>query len=174
MLWKILFLVVMELGIRNDLVDPDTGTPLEEGEEEDDPTHDPEVHPDEHDNNDESGGDGSDPGPIGGGPDEPDAEQNPRVSDVSKSDDAHGGHVGGGRAEGSNDSVKDGDAKWLDTCEASMDVSQAEDLAFGAEPLYDPFDRPRNEIIVQYRSRSRIAQGPVAQGGVFRCEKAYR
>ena len=32
MLWKILFLVVMELGIRNDLVDPDTGTPHEENE----------------------------------------------------------------------------------------------------------------------------------------------
>ena len=31
MLWKVLFLVVMELGIRNDLVDPDTGEDLAQG-----------------------------------------------------------------------------------------------------------------------------------------------
>ena len=44
MLWKILFLIMMELGIRNGLVNQsDNGALHEEGEEEADPTHDPEV-----------------------------------------------------------------------------------------------------------------------------------
>ena len=55
MLWKILFLVVMELGIRNDLVDPDTGTPHEENEEEEEElAQGPEIAPDDH--NDTNGG----------------------------------------------------------------------------------------------------------------------
>ena len=73
----------MELGIRNDLVEPDTGTPPEEGEEEDVPTHDPEVIPDDHDDNDESDGDGSDQGPPGNWHDEPEEEQNPKVAENS-------------------------------------------------------------------------------------------
>ena len=55
-------LVVMELGIRNDLVDPDTGTPHEENEEEEELAQDPEIPSDDFGNWETctNGGSGSD------------------------------------------------------------------------------------------------------------------
>ena len=50
MLWKVLFLVVMELGIRNDLVDPDPDPAAlqeENEEEEEELAEDPEIPPDD-------------------------------------------------------------------------------------------------------------------------------
>lgn len=73
-LWKILFLVVMELGIRNNLVDPDIGTPHEENEEEElaqNPADDPSG------TNGGAGSDNHDSDPSGDGY-EPEEEVNPR------------------------------------------------------------------------------------------------
>ena len=160
LLWKILFLIVMELGIRNDLVEPDSGTPQEEGEEEDEPTHDPEIVPSDHDDdNDEPDNDGSDPALSDHGH-EPEAELNPKGSDAqSKSDEPLGGHARGGLTDGVNDSVKDVVGQPMGTREdlvpGEMEVNMDADLAYGDTPLYNPFDRPIGEIIVQACSPSR-------------------
>ena len=79
-LWKVLFLVVMELGIRNDLVDPDPDPAAlqeENEEEEEELAEDPEIHPDDFTNWEiyTNGGSGSDD--QGSPPGEPEAELNP-------------------------------------------------------------------------------------------------
>ena len=147
MLWKILFLVVMELGIRNDLVDPDTGTPHEENEEEEELAQDPEIAPDDH--NEDNGGSGSDDhdSDHSGNGHEPEEELNPKKDDVSsKSGGPLDGALMGSLNAGVNGSMRNG------LIPSDTVVAFEED---DGDTPYDPFDRPAGEIITQVCPRSR-------------------
>ncbi len=150
MLWKVLFLVVMELGIRNDLVDPDTGTPHEENEEEEELAQDPEIPPDDFGDwetytNGGSGSDdhGSDPP---GGANEPEAELNPSKDDTSSK-------PCGPPDEDRVGSSKTGENGML-MIGKNYEESGAE-LVDETDILYDPFDRPPGEVVIQVWPRSR-------------------
>ena len=144
MLWKVLFLVVMELGIRNDLVDPDTGTLHEENEEEEELAEDPEIPPDDLDHT--NGGSGSDNSDPPGDGHEPEEELNPMKDDVlSKHCGPPGDDLVGSSKTGENDMLVNG----MDHDVVGADVKDETDI------LYDPFDRPPGEIVTQVWSRSR-------------------
>ena len=145
MLWKILFLVVTELGIRNDLVDPDTGTAHEENEEEEDLAQDPEIPPDDpNDTNGGSGSDDHDSDPSGEGH-EPEEEANPKKDGVSsKPCGTLGGALVGSQNAGVNGTIVNA---MIHGNEAFME----DDIGIH----YDPFDRPPGEIVTQVWPRSR-------------------
>ncbi len=152
-LWKILFLVVMELGIRNDLVDPDTGTPHEENDEEEELAEDPEIVPDHSEGDGGSGSDNGNSAPLKPVP-EPEEELNPDGAS-SGSFGPPDGNQQGGQHDDVQISTMNGSAPgdFVMACEEELD---------SGFPPYNPFDRPPGEIIVQVlpRSRSRSARRP--------------
>ena len=156
----------MELGDRSGLVNQhDDGAFNEEGEEEEeeDPVHDPEVGP--SDPNGETAD--SVPDVLDSGYEEPEAELNPGHSSAEKvTPDGHtGAPTTGEPAVGSGLGLGVASAHDVefppsgDTLVTGPDVLErnvdADDLLCGDTPLYNPFDRPEGEVIVQAFSPSR-------------------
>ncbi len=127
----------MELGIRNDLVDPDTGTPHEENEEEEELAQDPEIPPDDPSgSNGGAGGDDHSSNPSGDGY-EPEEEVNPR-KDVGSSKPC--GTLGGALVGNQNEGV---DGMMVNAVIHGNEALMEDDIGLH----YDPFDRPPGEIV---------------------------
>ena len=163
-LWKILFLILMELGARSGIVSQqdDEVEPHEQGEEED-IDNDPEIE-EQHESDEEHDQDGSDTSEVSPAaiPREPEEELNPNnVGDVNTTPDeplpthtadTHAmetGLDGAGNFHASEEVVPESDHPPAHDA-ADMDEVEAQDSdLFGENQLYDPFSRPEGEVVVQ-------------------------